>query len=107
MKGSNSNFKMSVPCPVCVNYSSHIHRNRVIPITIHQLQQGETGILVPQYDGRTAGMPVCSELFENSRVRAHKSWDWLPRNVGDTFDPRIRAMQADYMKRQTAKVKEG
>jgi nicotinamide phosphoribosyltransferase len=96
MKGSESRFKRSIPGPVAVYTSKKT--NRVTPVSVEQLKYGLTGDLVIQFDGRKHNLDVRSESFEMTRNRTYKSWLELDKETAvDTFDPKIREMQKEYM----------
>jgi hypothetical protein len=105
MKSSESLFKRSLPCPVSLDFSGAArgdYANRVCPVTVQQLKQGHTGEMHILYDGRPKPLPIRTESFDQTRTRAYESWNQLAPNVADTFDPAIRTMQEDYMRRMTA-----
>lgn len=98
MKNSENNWKKSNP--IFVGFNSKATRNRIYPITSHQLKSNDTGDLITVYDGITKpGEPYTNfELFEAVRERAWSSWEALAPVLGhDGFDPRIREMQKNYM----------
>jgi len=101
MKGSNSQFKKSLPCPVKIN--SLRVENRVSPIDINSLSQGHSGDLFVQYDGRAILKPEVP-TFDLMRELANSTWDRLPPVVGDTFSGAIREMQDDYLYTQNMKL---
>lgn len=97
MKASEDLFKRSIPTPVAVY--TEMRRDRVCTANVGQVQRGDTGDLVVQYDGRPKGLKVRKELFHQTRTRAALSWSYLsPVPEGDTFAPAIRGEQAAYMK---------
>jgi len=101
MKGSNSQFKMSLPCPVSIqSVKRHPIGPRVFPINIDQLRVGATGDLIVQYNGRPKSLSTLathSEAFETTRKRAYESWLRLEPKPDDTFHSDIRKMQKEYM----------
>ncbi len=101
MKGSNTLWKRSFPCAVKINadYTADMNfKNRVEPIIIPQLKNGDTGSLVVHYDGRQPnGLKVDNFIFTQSRDLAYQSWNELPPVVGDTCSPAIRKMQENFL----------
>jgi nicotinamide phosphoribosyltransferase len=107
MKSSESLFKRSLPCPVSLDFSRASKgdcSNRVRRASISELKQGATGELVVYYDGRPNALPVQAELFEQTRRRAYESWMELAPHVGDTFEPKIRRQQEEYMARVASDI---
>lgn len=109
MKRAEDAFKRSIPGAVLVDVSgasTGSYANRVQPIAVEELQAGRIGDLHRLYDGRPGkNRHPERELFTGTRDRAFASWKAHPRHPGmDTFDPRIRRMQDDYMRRMTGPI---
>lgn len=105
MKRSADPFKRSIPGAVALDFSgasSGFYSGRVRPLTIEGLRARQTGDLHRLYDGRPQRGEVERETFTGTRERAWRSWKQLPlQPPGDTFDPTIRQMQDEYMRRMT------
>ena len=100
MKGSESRFKMSIPCAVSVDAKENSSSfARVREAGIEQLKKGNTGDLVVHYDGRHNKLPIEKESFEATRLRAYRSWlDHKEITPEDTFAAAIRDKQREYMR---------
>jgi nicotinic acid phosphoribosyltransferase len=105
MKGSENLWKRSIPCPVGVRCDRK--KDRVYPISVKDLIDGNSGNLQIVFDGRPGvkNRTPNWELFSETRGRAWGSWRELTPVPGcDTFDPRIRRMQEAYMAQMGASL---
>lgn len=107
MKGSNSLFKMSLPCPVSFRTertgSPHAEELAIFEGSRGLLRGGNTGDLIPQYDGR--GIMFTHEIsFNEMKQVTDESWDKLVPEGQDRFEPEIRSMQRKYMVEKTGKA---
>jgi len=101
MKDSANRFKRSIPGLVSIHLDSPGAKNRVRPISVEQLKQGDIGDYKVLYDGRRNPLPVFDDRFSHQRTRADETWLTHEPEVGDTFDPAIREDQTRYIKRVT------
>lgn len=98
MKGSESKFKMSLPCPVSLHLNNS--ENRVKKISVDNLIAGNTEDMICLFNGRKRKILRNKKIntFDETRKRAYESWeklDTIPKK--DTFDPEIREMQKEYL----------
>ena len=100
MKGSENEFKRSIPGPVSIHLDASPEESRVRPISVEQLKAGDVGDYKVLYDGRLNPLPVWEDTFTDMRERCLTSWRKLDPVVplSRRIDPRITAMQEEYMK---------
>ena len=100
MKASNSQHKMSFPCPVKI--ITRVNEPRVQPASIKDLKMENTGDLISFYgqiEANTYGkLQILS--FDKTLEIAHKSWNRLQSEGPEgnsNIDPYILNLQKEYM----------
>lgn len=103
MKASNTQNKMSFPCPVAMN-SSDNYMPRLYPISRHDLQIENTGDYV-QFYGHDVNTKIYQKknniIFDTIRKNANDSWNKLNStgHLDDNIYPEIKRMQQEYIER--------
>jgi nicotinamide phosphoribosyltransferase len=105
MKGSNSQFKTSLPCPVGMSIrptdinDKESFKDRVYRVTEEDLVDGNCGDLHVLYDGRPHPIPTERELFSDTIKRTFETWNEhypvLPNN--ENISQEIRDLQRNYL----------
>lgn len=91
MKGSNTAWKTSLPCPVFFGPAL------ISDITLEELQRGDTGALEVQYDGQGERFTPRQVSFNEMRQLTDITWDELSPLMEDRISSKIRGIQQDYL----------